>query len=251
MSHAVEPGELAENQSRFGAIEGDVGYLPQGFHEWQEPHEGLPFEPGDHLRTADDSRVELQMTENVLWILEPESEAVVEDANDHAGRVDLVEGTLLGTVDTSRIATPQHWELNTPAATVIVHGTQFALSFSAKDGSRLGVFQGEVEMSAAESAAGEPTPIRVAAHEEGRVTHAHPVAGAYPFSPAMRALHARQPELRRRQARAEEGWSYWNPEDRAALRKKYVAAPPKRRAERPHVMKLRGDLHHKMSTDSL
>jgi hypothetical protein len=252
-AHAVEPGQLAENQSRFGVIEGDVGFLPLGAKEWQVPHEGLPFEPGDHIRTADNSRVELQITNNVLWVLDPESEAVVEDASDHEGRVDLVEGTILGIVDTSRISNTQHWVLNTPAATVVVHGTQFALTFSVKDGSRLGVFQGEVEMQAAESAAGDSLPIRVAANEEGRVTRSHPAPAKYPFSPVMRALRERRQELKRRQARVQEDWSYWNPADRSALRKKYVAPPPKARPTRPRVLKLRGDLNRKgkAASDSL
>jgi hypothetical protein len=241
LAQAVEPGQLAENQSRFGAIEGDVGFLPQGGKSWQIAQVGLPFEPGDHIRTADNSRVELQMTHDVLWILEPESEAIVEFANDHAGRLDLLGGTLFGTVDTSGGLKAQHWELTTPAATIVIHGTQFVLQFSPKDGARLGVFQGEVDFQAAETAAGESPTMRIAAKQEVHATRGKASPKIESFSPDMKVLAARQGELRRRQATAEEGWAFMNPDDRKALRKKYVAAPPKARATKARVFRRRDE----------
>jgi len=238
VGYAVEPGELADNQSRFGVIEGDVGFLSLGAKNWEVPHIGLPFESGDHIRTAEDGRVELQMTHDVLWVVEPESEVVVESANDHEGRVDLVEGTILGIIDKSETLTPQHWELNTPAATIVVHGTQLALQFSPKDGVRLGVFEGEVELQPADSASGEQPSVRVA-NGEVHLMRGKTAVKITPLSAVMKTFNARRGDLRRRQARAEEGWSFWNPDDRTSLRKKYVAPPPKPRRVRQRQLRLR------------
>ena len=57
---------LAENQARFGVITGDVGLLSLGAVDWIEPHEGLPIEPGDRIRTGEDGTVEVIMGENIL-----------------------------------------------------------------------------------------------------------------------------------------------------------------------------------------
>ena len=238
---AVEPGQLADNQSRFGVIQGDTGFLSQGAKAWQEPHIGLPFEPGDHLRTADDSRIELQMSEQVLLVLEPDSEAVVEYASDRAGRVDLVEGTLLGIVDPAADAVTQDWEIDTPAATLTIHrAAEFALQFSPTEGTHGGVFAGEVELQPAESAAGQGKAMKLQANQEARVTRKQPIPKSVALEAVMRAYRDRRGEMKRRQQRVEQDWSVWNPEDRKALRRKYVAAPPKPKPMRKRVLKLKG-----------
>src|ERR1700733_13042224 len=80
---------LDEVQVRFGVITGDVGLLPQGAVEWIEPHEGLPIEIGDHIRTGEDGRVEIISSENALWLLEPQSDVVAERENTNIGQFDL------------------------------------------------------------------------------------------------------------------------------------------------------------------
>jgi|GEM_PF-2751583 len=240
LSYGAEPGQLAENQARFGVIEGDVGFLAQGAKEWQEPHEGLPLEPGDHIRTAEDGRVELQLGKGVLWVLEPESEAVAEHVSDHTGRMDLVEGTILGIVDPAISVLSERWEMNTPAAVITAHGSQTAIQFSPKEGTRLGVFEGHVEIQAADSPTGESVAVQVSANHEAVVTRRQPVPKISPLGPIMRGFLNRRKDMRLRQARAEQGWSVWNPVDRISLRKKYVAAPPKPKHTKPRVLRLKG-----------
>src|SRR5258706_1855037 len=137
----VRADPLAENQARIGVVAGDVGLLSQGAPEWIEPHEGLPIEAGDRIRTGEDGRVELIMGENVLWTLEPETEVETEHMEMNAGRLNLTSGALLGKVDSARTAgVAQRWEFNTPMSVVAVRGTEFALQFSKTEGPRLGVF---------------------------------------------------------------------------------------------------------------
>src|SRR5437016_2479434 len=93
---------LAENQARFGVISGDVGLLSQGAREWIEPHEGLPIEPGDTIRTGEDGRVELAMNEGVAWSLEPATEMVMEHMGPTAGRFNITHGIFLGRVDSAK-----------------------------------------------------------------------------------------------------------------------------------------------------
>jgi len=221
---SVRAAELAENQGRFGVVEGDVGFLPQGSSEWLEPHEGMPIESGDQIRTADDSQAELRMSPNVLWVLQPETQVAAERTDSRSGRLHLTAGALLGKVDSSRVPIQQRWDFSTPAAAIAVRGTEFALSFSSVDGTRLAVYEGLVEMQAAETAEG-PQPVeRIGANQEGWVRRGRPLTVQKTFSPEMQRLRERRAELRKRMAVHQQGWSVWNPQDRKELRKKMVPA---------------------------
>lgn len=229
---------LAENQARFGAIEGDVGFLPQGAAEWQTPTEGLPLEPGDQIRTAEDGRVELRMSAYAVWVLEPNSQAAAESMDDHSGRLNLVHGALLGRVNSQDITQAQQWIFNTPAAVVAVRGTEFSLEYAAPQGAALGVFEGQVDFQAAETAAGESPVVRVGAGEEA-VLKRGAALQKRPLTGPRRAWRERLPDLRARSRRVQEGWSHWNPEDRRALRKNRVAPPPKRKPRRVREPRLK------------
>jgi len=224
---------LAENQARFGVITGDVGLLSQGATEWIEPHEGLPLDPGDRIRTGEDGRVEFAMSENVLWTLEPESEVVTEHMETNAGRMNLTSGSLLGVVDSARAAgTVQSWVFNTPAFVVAIRGTEFALEFSKGKPGRLGVFEGVVELQPAETAAGPLSPVRVSAGQEAVAARGKPLLMLAKFSPGMQALSALRSRLKARQRQIHDTWSPFTPAVRHDARSKFVAPPPKRRVRR-------------------
>jgi len=238
MPLAAEP--LAENQSRFGVITGDVGLLTQGAENWIEPHEGLPLDVGDHIRTGEDGRVELVMSDNVLWILEPDSEVVVEHTEVNTGRLDFSDGRLSGIVDSKRAAgTVQHWEFNTPAAEIAVHGTEFGLTASPQEGTHLGVFSGSVDIQPAETAEGLQPVTEISAGKESVVTRKGLIPAQTKFSSAIAALAARRAEIRRRQSVIENTWSPFTPTVRKELRQRFVSAPPKHRPVRRVVPRKR------------
>jgi hypothetical protein len=219
---------LAENQARFGVVAGDVGLLSQGATDWIEPHEGLPIEPGDHIRTGEDGQVEVIAGENELWMLDPNSEIVAEHVETNAGRFNFESGVLLGKVDSGRTAgTPQHWEFNTPAAVIGIRGTEFAIVFSKTEGTRLGVLEGKVDMEPAETAEGIQAPIEVIAGQEALARRGKRIATFARFSPVMQKLAKKEGALRRRLQQVQNTWSPLTPETRADARKKFVAAPPK------------------------
>jgi len=226
---------LAENQSRFGVITGDVGLLTQGAIDWIEPHEGLPMEPGDHIRTGEDGSVELVMSDNVLWVLEPQTEVVMEHTETNSGRLDLTGGRLSGRVDSKRAAgTAQRWEFNTPAAVAAVRGTEFGIAASRQEGMHLGVFDGVVEVQPAETAEGPQPAQEVPAGREAVIRRGQPIQTFAKFSAAVSALAARRQAVRSRQKVIENTWSPFTPSVRKELRARFVSAPPKRHAIR-HV----------------
>jgi hypothetical protein len=225
VSHA-EP--LSENQARFGVITGDVGLLAQGADHWIVPHEGLPIEPGDHIRTGEDGTVEIVPSAHALWILQPGTDGVVEHNDVNAGRVDLSSGSLLGKVDSRRtVGTVQRWEFDTPAAVLAVRGGDFAITVTHDDGTRLGVFEGSVDMEPAETAEGPAPPQEVLAGHEASARRGKAVQVLARLSPRLAALSALRPVLHVRQTQIEDTWSPLTPTVRAELRRAYVAAPPK------------------------
>jgi hypothetical protein len=232
---AVNADPLAENQARIGVITGDVGFLSQGAPDWIEPHEGLPLEPGDHIRTGEDGHVELQMSENALWILEPDSEVETEHIEANAGRLNLLSGALLGRVDSARAAgVMQRWEFNTPVSVAAVRGTEFALQFSKTEGSRLGVFEGTIELQPAETAQGLQPPTRVAAGQEAMTPPRKPTKLLGKFSPLMQTLAAKRAMMERRHTQIQNTWTPFTTAVRTEARKRFAAAPPKRARVRPH-----------------
>ncbi len=234
---------LAENQARFGSVTGDVGVLTQGAKDWIAPHEGLPIEPGDHIRTAEDSQVELVMAQNVLWVLEPESEMIMEHMEENAGRFDIASGALLGKVDSKRTLGSQLWEFATPTAVCAVRGTEFAIESTRTDGSHLAVFEGEVEMRSAEAATGEGTPVRIGALEEGVMKRGIPFKKLSSYSPRMARRAAQRALLSASLAKVERTWSPHTPHVREELRAKFV--PPLKHSPVKPKANFRLKLRHK------
>jgi hypothetical protein len=190
----------------------------------------LPIESGDHIRTGEDVRVEIVLSENVLWMLEPKSEIVAEHMEVNAGRFDLPLGTLIGKVDSVRAAGfSQHWDFQTPAAVVGVRGTEFAIDSSGREGTSLGVFEGTVAMEPAETAAGPQPPVEIPAGRQADAKRGKPIRISPRFSPHMMVLLAKRPPLRRRQKQIQDTWSPFTPTVRSEMRKQFVAPPPKRR----------------------
>jgi len=225
---AAKADTLDAVQARFGIISGDVGLLAQGAKEWIEPHEGLPIEPGDQIRTGEDGRVEILLSENAVWLLEPQGEFSAEHMDTNSGHFNLVSGSLIGKVDSGRTAgTVQHWEFNTPAALAVVHGTEFALQCSKEEGSHLGVFEGDVGLEPAETAEGLQPPLEVPTGQEGIVKRGKPVQLVKKYTAPVQTLLNAMPAFRRRARQIQNTWSPFTPETRLEARKKFVAPPPK------------------------
>lgn len=224
---------LSENQARFGAITGDVGLLTQGAADWIVPQVGLPLEPGDRIRTGEDGRAEVIFSDKALWVLEPNTEVVTEHTDNRTGRIDLDAGVLLGKVDSEHAAgSAQRWEFYTPAAVIAIRGTEFAIDVSRQEGTRLGVFEGTVEMQAAETAEGPQPPQDIGAGHEALAQRNRTIQVAARFSPRLAALAARRAVVRRRQQAIENTWSPFTPTVRAELRRKLVTPPVKHKSVR-------------------
>ncbi|HVO32705.1 MAG TPA: FecR family protein [Elusimicrobiota bacterium] len=217
---------MAESQARFGVFSGTVEILSQGAPEWVAVHEGLPIEPGDRIHTEEDSRAELIMSDNVLWLLRPDSEVVAEHTDLNSGRFDVAQGVLLGKVDPARAGAAQRWEINTPGAICTVRGAEFAVDVQADKNSRVGIFDGEVEVQPADTAAGESTPLRIAAPQEGVVRRGKPLQIVRSMDKAMQPYEREFADVRARLARLRRTWTPYTTTVRTEFRKKFIAPPP-------------------------
>jgi hypothetical protein len=220
--------ELADNQARVGAVEGDVGLLSQGAQHWILPREGLPIDSGDQFRTSDDGRVELVLSEHMLVVMEPETQLAVERSDLNSGRVNLTQGAVLGKLNSAAATTPQQWDFNTPMAVCAVRGTEFALDVSEKNSTQLGVFEGQVVMQPAEGPSGMPPPVTIGEHQEGIIRRGNPVQRLNSFSPQIQKFQTQWHALRFRQRRVLNTWTPFTPATRLEARRRYVAPAPKR-----------------------
>lgn len=229
---------LAENQARFGVVTGEVMVLSQGAADWVEAHDGLPIEPGDHIRTNEASQAEIIPSPNAVWLLEADSDLVPERMNEQTGRFNLSNGALIGKVDTSRSGSPQHWEFNTPAAVCGIRGTEFAIEATKEKGTTLAVYEGEVEVQPAETAQGLPPAVRIAASEQAVIARGKPLQYLKVLSPEMRARADRRGDVQRRLVRIQNTWSPFTSVTRKAARVRFISpgnrlpkarqVPPKR-----------------------
>jgi len=228
---SAEP--LAENQARFGRVEGDVGLLPVEGKDWIEPREGMPIDPGDQVRTADDGRVELVLSEHMLVIVGSSTHVAAERADANSGIVNLTQGTLIGKLDSAAVNVRQDWEFKTPVAVCGVRGTEFAIEASRETGMRLGVFEGEVDVQEAEGPQGMPPLVRVGARQEAFVARGKPLQRLDQFSPGMVRHWNRRTDVRVRQVRVKKTWTPFTPAVRIEHRRKYVVPVKIKKRSRP------------------
>lgn len=217
---------LAEVQARFGAVTGDVQLLSQGARDWIDAHEGLPIESGDEIQTGDDGVAEIVLSENVLWVMQPDTHIVTEHMETGRGRLSLPVGVLLGKVDSKRIAVPQRWEFNMPTAACAVRGTEFALDVSQPREAHIGVFEGAVEIQAAESATGEQPSVRLEAVQEAVAPQKGAIRKSVRLSARMQTYAQKRRDLESRLLRVQNTWSPYTEPVRIEIRRKYVPPPP-------------------------
>jgi hypothetical protein len=235
----AEADPIAENQARFGQVNGAVQILPSGAVNWLEARIDLPVDAGDQIQVDEESSVELIISDNAMWIVEGPAELIMGRTSPQEGRISLRYGTLFGKVETPNMQVG-NWTFETPVGVCAVRGTEFVLTHTPEDGTHLGVFKGVVEMKAAESATENFAPILIHAREEGVLKKNTPVKKLASFSPMMKNRSARLPVLQKRFRAASQVYSPFTTVYRKELRDKYVPAPPKPKKLRGPVRKRPG-----------
>jgi hypothetical protein len=230
--------DLAENQARFGEVEGSVQILTPGAGDWIDAHIDLPLEPGDEIRVDPDSRAELSIAKNVLIVLEEDSQAIIGHTTTQETHLTMREGALFGKVETE--GHRGVWTIETPASVCAIRGTEFSIVHTSEDGTHLGVFKGAVEMRPAESATQNYAPTIIGAQQEGVLKRNQPLQQLKTFSPLMQRQRAQQGILQKRFRQRSDVWVPMTAAYRKEMRGKYVL-PPKPMPKRPHA----GGVHHR------
>jgi hypothetical protein len=225
---SAQADAIAENQARFGKIDGTVYLLTQGAPEWIDAHEDLPIEAGDEIHAEDDSRAELALAQNVLVVLQPGGDIVADTISSNSGKIHLTDGNFVGRVDAEHAEGFQQWMFESPAAAAVVETAEFAMSADEADGIRIGVLQEDLELQPAEGPDGVPPTIKMKLGQEAWLRRGQPLQILPKFSKRMQPLATLQPDLRKRQARVENTWSPFTVTVRQELRRKFVSAIPKK-----------------------
>jgi hypothetical protein len=219
---------LADNQARFGKIQGTVYLLTQGASDWIDAHEDLPIEAGDEIHAEDESNAEIILAQNVLVVLQPGGDIEADTLATSRGKIHLTDGNFIGRVDSAHAVGLQHWEFESPAAAAVVESAAFGMSAEETDGIRVGILHDAAELQPAEGPAGIPPAVKMKSGQEAWMRRGQPLQILPKFSPAMKALAALQKDLLTRQARVEDTWSPFTVSYRQELRKKFVLPVPKK-----------------------
>jgi len=220
---------LADNQARFGKIQGTVYLLTQGAKEWIDAPEDLPIEPGDEIHAEDESTAEIILSEHALLMLQPNADLIADTISTDGGNVHLTDGTLIGRVNGEAASRLQRWEIETPGAIVQASDAVVAMTVDDKSQTYLGVLQKQISLQPAEGPQGLPPAMKLAAPQEAILRRGTPLQIQPHFSKDIQPLAALQADLVARQTRIENTWSPFTTTYRMDLRRKFVkpVAPSK------------------------
>ncbi len=236
----VSADTLAENQARFGQVDGTVQLLSQGSLQWVDAHIDLPLESGDEIRVDEDGHAEISIAKNVLLFLDSGSDVIVGHVTTQEGHLTLTQGVLLGKIETAGVR--GSWEFETPLGVCGVRGTEFAIVYSETEGMHLGVLKGQVDLSPAETAEGRQPAVVIAAHQEGVLQKKKPLKTLKTFSPVVQAHVPHVAMLQKRFHEVSHVWVPLTPDYRQVLRRKFVAPIPSNKT-RPHRVAPRRTRH--------
>jgi len=141
--------EEVENKAVLSRFYGTVEYQKKNQKKWEsfEQNGKMLIEPGDTIRTAADSRVE-------LYFLEGDGKLIVDSNTSFTVTEDSIEGSILdlsmGAIKCAKSkiqSLKKKLEIKTPTGVMTVRGTELIVSYHQKKGSEIIVLEGNVEVS--------------------------------------------------------------------------------------------------------
>jgi hypothetical protein len=130
--------------SELVAWAGRTEYCAVNTTNWQPAHLHLALSPGDRLRTFDDSRATLQLSDRSVIRIGPNTMLEIQPPSAPARRRFRLHRGWLFFLDREK---PADVEFQTPLATGAIRGTEFALEVAENDAAtRLALFDGAVDL---------------------------------------------------------------------------------------------------------
>ncbi len=143
--------EEKSNAAVISDIQGEVEVLPDGETEWGKAEQGQALNPGDKVRTMDDSAVEMEYDSGALSSLESNSEMRIKSAisdydNDkYKTTLNLTLGKIL--VNVKKLGKEKLiFGVETPVAVAAVRGTEFVVDATSADDTAVATFSGKVRV---------------------------------------------------------------------------------------------------------
>ncbi len=182
LSSFIQSGQRSSARIKF--MLGKVELMRQGQTKWQKVRFNQKIFEGDRLRTALNSRVELQMPDgSVIKINENSMFDVKEIKTDENEKSDRQSFTLwVGSLFAKFqkiVEQRQSRRIETPSAVVAVRGTEFDLQVDQQQTTVVRVYKGKVSLRS-KTAAGE---VFVGANQESKVERGKPPTPPRRFTP--------------------------------------------------------------------
>lgn len=151
LSTSVVDGQEWETENTIGAVSGQVHVRLAPEQQWQIAQVGHRLEPGEEVRTGEESSVEIHRGEEGILELTPHSDVAAPSTpstfyGEPSRTIFLRKGTLLGRVKPNP-STGSTLHIRTPTAVAAVRGTEFGVSLASERETSAGVFdEGHLEV---------------------------------------------------------------------------------------------------------
>lgn len=113
----VDGGDPPDRVARLSYLDGDVGLLPAGAHDWGDASINRPLTTGDKLSSGGDARAELELDGGTLRI-DRDTDFGFLELSDQLAQVELTQGTL--NLAVRRLDEGQSYEIDTPTVALVV-----------------------------------------------------------------------------------------------------------------------------------
>jgi hypothetical protein len=110
-------GDPPDRVARLSYLDGDVGLLPAGAHDWGDASINRPLTTGDKLSSGGDARAELELDGGTLRI-DRDTDFGFLELSDQLAQVELTQGTL--NLAVRRLDEGQSYEIDTPTVALVV-----------------------------------------------------------------------------------------------------------------------------------
>ena len=110
-------GDPPDRVARLSYLQGDVGLLPSGGHDWGEAGINRPLTGGDRLSSAAGARAELELNGAALR-LDGQTDVGLLQLDDRMAQLELTQGTL--DLHVRRLGDGQSYEIDTPTVALVV-----------------------------------------------------------------------------------------------------------------------------------
>jgi hypothetical protein len=173
--------------STLNVIRGNIQVQTKDSLVWEKAEDGMTLEPGSRVRTAPDSYAAIDFARGTTSKLEPGTDIIIAKLeNNEDKQLDTIMLKQQSGKTWNQVAKREedsyNFQIQTPAADIVVHGTSFATEVDESGKTTVQTAEGRVSVSA------QGQEVQVPAGQQTTVESGEPPAAPAPVPPATNEL---------------------------------------------------------------